>query len=128
MLFSVQVMLDFGLEVVIDGSGCVIQGSQQITANIAYLRGCFFHAVKDILDMRLLQSPETVLDCFDRQVLAANPNGSAGAAQNIGYQVNDFFQLVKAVYRPQLIVLDALFDFGSAFASIHPITLRWIDR
>lgn len=77
-------MLHLGLKVMPDGNRGIIQGGQQIPSDVADLGSVLLHAVKNVLDMRLLQPPETVFHRLYGDFLAPNADGGTGAAKCIG--------------------------------------------
>ena len=124
-------MLYLGLKVMPDGNGGIIQGGQQIPSDIADLGGVLPHAVKDVLDMRLLQPPETVLCRLNGDLAASYADGGAGAATRVGDKVEVRIYYLLPVLLCKPLVLDVLFHFFSDLASIHLSycdALRWIDR
>ena len=124
-------MLYLGLKVMPNGNGGIIQGGQQIPSDIADLGGVLLHAVKDVLDMRLLQPPETVLYRLNGDLAASYADGGAGAAKRVGDKVEDRINFLMPVLLCKPLVLDVLFHFFSDLASIHLSycdALGWIDR
>ena len=127
-----EVVLDFGLIVVIHCQWRIEQRSQQISTDVADFGGVSVQALKDVDHHGVVQPIETGLHLRQRDVIAADPNRLLGGTHHICHQPDHFVHIVSVELLTKKRVLDILFDLSQILASIHPSRLlggrRWMDR
>ena len=81
--------------------------------------GGLVQRVNHILDMPAVKLEKTVLDRLRGNVAAADPYGGGGAAYHIQHQLQQIVYVIAGMLPSQTLVVNVLFQFFSAFVSLH---------
>ena len=119
-----EVMLDFGLIVVIHRKRSIEQRGEQISADIADLGCVAAQALEHIDHQRVIQPIKAGLHLRQWDVLSADPHGRLGGTQHIRHQPHDFIHIIGIELLAKERILNVFSDLSQIFASIHPSRFR----
>ena len=103
-------MADLGGVIAVDGGGGVVEGGQQVLADVAHRGGGLIQALQHILDMGAVQRQKPLPDRLGRMVGPGNADPLSAGAGGIHHQLHQLIQAgpVQAAVLDQDPIVDIL--------------------